>query len=81
MLTNLAEQYQPGTVALYTKDIKYPADGRTDQPLKLVYASDSFNSHQNGLFFGVLIYQVNHNYVPKLMSDPYNEKDTEATGI
>ena len=80
MLTNLAEQYQPGTVALYTKDIKYPADGRSDQPLKLVYASDSFNSHQTGLFFGVLIYQVNHNYVPKPTSDPYNEKDTDATG-
>ena len=80
MLTNLAEQYQPGTVALYTKDVKFPADGGTDQPLKLVYASDSFNSNQTGLFFGVLIYQVNHNYVPKPTSDPYNEKDTEGTG-
>jgi dolichyl-diphosphooligosaccharide---protein glycosyltransferase len=73
-LTNLAQQYQPGTVALYSKDIKYPPNGGEDQPLKLVYASDSFNSNEPGLFFGVLVYQVNPNYVPKPISDPYNEK-------
>jgi dolichyl-diphosphooligosaccharide---protein glycosyltransferase len=73
-LTNLAQQYQPGTVALYTKDIKYPPNGGEDKPLKLVYASDSFNSSQPGLFFGVLVYQVNPNYIPKPISDPYNEK-------
>jgi dolichyl-diphosphooligosaccharide--protein glycosyltransferase len=78
-LTNLAQQYQPGTVALYSKEIKYPPDGGKDQPLKLVYASDSFNSTQPGLFFGVLIYQVNPNYVPKPISDPYNEKVEDNT--
>ena len=80
VLTNLSPQYQPGTVALYSKDIKYPANGDGNKPLKLVYASDSFNSHQAGLFFAVLIYQVNHNYVPKPISNPYNEKISSVNG-
>src|SRR5262249_7423107 len=50
------------------------------KPLQLVYASDSFNSHQPGLFFGVLIYKVNHNYIPKPISDPYNEKMPSVNG-
>jgi dolichyl-diphosphooligosaccharide---protein glycosyltransferase len=79
-LTNLSPEYQPGTVALYSKDIKYPANGDGNKPLKLVYASDSFNSHRPGLFFAVLIYQVNPNYIPKPTSDPYHEKITSVNG-
>ncbi|HEX5573621.1 MAG TPA: peptidylprolyl isomerase, partial [Nitrososphaeraceae archaeon] len=66
-------EYQPGAMAIYSKDIKYPQNATAQQPLKLVYSSDSFRSNTPGLFFAVLIYEVNHNYVPKTTSDPYNE--------
>jgi dolichyl-diphosphooligosaccharide--protein glycosyltransferase len=66
-------EYQPGAMAIYAKNIKYPQNATADQPLKLVYSSDSFNSNRPGLFFGVLVYEVNKNYVPKTISDPYNE--------
>ena len=68
-----SSQYQPGATAIYSKDIKYPDNGTAEQPLKLVYSSASFKSNRPGLFFAVLIYQVNHDYVPKTTSDPYNE--------
>jgi len=68
-----SSEYQPGAMTIYSKDIKYPENGKDGQPLKLVYSSDSFRSSRPGLFFAVLIYQVNHNYVPKTISDPYNE--------
>ena len=68
-----SSQYQQGATAIYTKDIKYPENGNAEQPLKLVYSSASFKSNRPGLFFGVLIYQVNHNYIPKTTSDPYKE--------
>ena len=68
-----SSEYQPGAMTIYSKDIKYPENGKEGQPLKLVYSSDSFRSSRPGLFFAVLIYQVNHNYVPKTISDPYNE--------
>ena len=66
-------EYQPGAMAIYSKDIKYPQNATAEQPLRLVYSSDSFKSNTPGLFFAVLIYEVNHNYVPKTTSDPYNE--------
>jgi dolichyl-diphosphooligosaccharide---protein glycosyltransferase len=66
-------EYQPGAMAIYSKDIKYPQNATAEQPLRLVYSSDSFRSNTQGLFFAVLIYEVNHNYVPKTTSDPYNE--------
>jgi dolichyl-diphosphooligosaccharide--protein glycosyltransferase len=66
-------EYQPGAMAIYAKHIKYPQNATVDQPLKLVYSSDSFNSNEPGLFFGVLVYEVNKNYMPKTISDPYNE--------
>lgn len=66
-------EYQPGAMAIYAKQIKYPQNATVDQPLKLAYSSDSFNSNRPGLFFGVLVYEVNKNYMPKTISDPYNE--------
>jgi dolichyl-diphosphooligosaccharide--protein glycosyltransferase len=66
-------EYQPGAMAIYSKEIKYPQNATAEQPLRLVYSSDSFKSNTPGLFFAVLIYEVNHNYVPKTTSDPYNE--------
>jgi dolichyl-diphosphooligosaccharide--protein glycosyltransferase len=73
-LSNLQPDYRPGTIALYTKDIKYPMGNNPGkQPLSLVYASPSFQSNDQGLVFGVLIYKVNHDYVPKPTSNPYHE--------
>src|SRR6476660_6546515 len=57
----LSPTYQPGSTPFYVKDIKYPK-GNSSQPLTLVYASKSFESDTPGLFFGVLIYKVNHNF-------------------
>ncbi|MFL6473392.1 MAG: STT3 domain-containing protein [Nitrososphaera sp.] len=57
------DTWQPGLVGLYAQNVKYPANGGNDQPLHLVYASPSFRN-QEGVMFGVLIYKVNHDYVP-----------------
>jgi dolichyl-diphosphooligosaccharide---protein glycosyltransferase len=79
-LTNLQPDYKPGTVALYEKDIKYPVGNNPgNQPFSLVYASPSFQSNDQGLVFAVLIYKVNHNYVPKPTSDPYHEVVVNVT--
>ncbi|MDQ3839972.1 MAG: peptidylprolyl isomerase, partial [Thermoproteota archaeon] len=66
MLTNIQEDYSPGTLGLYAKDIKFPANETANQPLSLVYSSPSFRSNNNGLVFGVLVYKVNHEYDPAL---------------
>ena len=55
-----SDKYQTGYIAVYSKTIKYPADG--NGPLKLVYASSSLNSTSSGIVSGVLLYQVNPNY-------------------
>ena len=55
--------YQTGYIAVYSKTIKYPADGAG--PLRLVYTSPSLNSTASGIVSGVLLYQVNPNYVPQ----------------
>jgi dolichyl-diphosphooligosaccharide--protein glycosyltransferase len=72
-LTGLQPEYKPGTIALYTKDIKYPQNGPSNQPFSLVYSSDSFNTEKPGIVFAVLIYKVNHNYTPKPTANPYHE--------
>ena len=54
--------YVPGFVGIYQKDVKFPADG--DGPLKLVYASKSFEQNQSGPKLVVLVYEVNKDYVP-----------------
>jgi dolichyl-diphosphooligosaccharide--protein glycosyltransferase len=73
MLTNIQQNYAPGTLGLYAKDIKFPPNGTANQPLSLVYASPSFNSNSSGLVFAVLLYKVNHDYHPNPLVDPYNE--------
>ena len=73
MLTNIQQNYAPGTLGLYAKDIKFPSNGTANQPLSLVYASPSFNSNSSGLVFAVLLYKVNHDYHPNPLVDPYNE--------
>ena len=73
MLTNIQQNYAPGTLGLYAKDIKFPSNGTANQPLSLVYASPSFNSNSSGLVFAVLLYKVNHDYHANPLVDPYNE--------
>ncbi len=54
--------YLPGMIAIYEKDIKYPSDG--NGPLKLVYASPSFNEEKVGPVIGIFVYEVNKEYMP-----------------
>jgi dolichyl-diphosphooligosaccharide---protein glycosyltransferase len=62
---NIQQDYSPGSMAIYSKDIKYPeSSGGTHQPFSLVYSSTSFKGNNPGLVFAVLIYKVNHDYVP-----------------
>ncbi len=55
-------EYIEGTVAIYAKDIKYPVDG--DGPLRLVYASTSFEDDSQQIVFGIFVYEVNQDYSP-----------------
>lgn len=55
-------EYVLGTIPIYAKDIKYPAD--STGPLRLVYASPSFENDQEQIVFGIFIYEVNDSYVP-----------------
>jgi len=54
--------YRSGFTAVYSKDIKFPAD--ENGPLKLVYSSPSFDVEKGGQVIGVFIYEVNKDYVP-----------------
>lgn len=78
--SNLQPNYSPGTVALYLKHVKFPVGPNPGtQALSLVYSSPSFQSNEPGLVFAVLIYKVNHNYVPKITSNPYHEVFVNVT--
>ncbi|HJY14490.1 MAG TPA: DUF6541 family protein, partial [Nitrososphaeraceae archaeon] len=72
MLTNIQPEYSSGTIALNLKDIKYPINGTSDQPYKLVYASPSFENDNEDIVFGVFVYQVNKNYKPNPVSPQLN---------
>lgn len=67
-LAGIQPVYQPGTIALYTQNLKYPLSEQPDQPFSLVYASPSFVSSTPGLVFGVLVYKVNQDYQPESMA-------------
>ena len=75
MLTNIQPEYSSGTIALNLKDIKYPINGTSDQPYKLVYASPSFENDNEDIVFGVFVYQVNKNYKANPVSQQLNTKD------
>ena len=51
--------YKNGFIEIATKNIKYNSD---NDPLKLVYASPSFNDSKNSTIIFVLVYEVNQNY-------------------
>ena len=64
------QSYQPGLVQLVSKNVKYSENGPSDAPFHLVYASPSFEESKD-IVTGVLIYKVNHDYVPNPVGDPY----------
>lgn len=68
MLANLQPDYSSGTIAINVKDIKYPINGTNDQPLRLVYSSPSFENNKDDIVFGVLLYQINKDYMPNPVS-------------
>lgn len=49
-------QFTPGSIAIYTEQIKYPQG--EEGPLELVYSSPSFNDKSKDLVFGVFIYKI-----------------------
>ena len=79
MLTNIQPEYSSGTIALNLKDIKYPINGTSDQPYKLVYSSPSFENDNEDIVFGVFVYQVNKHYKPHPVSQQSNIQDNETT--
>jgi dolichyl-diphosphooligosaccharide---protein glycosyltransferase len=86
-LAGIQPAYQPGTIALYTQNLKYPLSEQPDQPFSLVYASPSFVSNTPGLVFGVLVYKVNQDYNSESMvaerqdnSTSINASRTSAAG-
>jgi dolichyl-diphosphooligosaccharide--protein glycosyltransferase len=57
-----SETFKPGYIAIYVKDIKFPADG--DGPFQLVYVPPSFQIDASGPLTGPLIYKINKEYIP-----------------
>ncbi|MFM8659577.1 MAG: peptidylprolyl isomerase, partial [Candidatus Nitrosotenuis sp.] len=57
-----ADAYVSGFTPVYFGDIKYPKEG--NGPLKLVYMSPGFFIKESGPINGVLIYEINKDYVP-----------------
>jgi dolichyl-diphosphooligosaccharide--protein glycosyltransferase len=74
-ISNIQRTYQPGMIQLYSKHIKYPADGDPGLPFHLVYSSPSFQK-DNSIMTGVLVYKVNKDYVPHPKGNPYNPANT-----
>ena len=71
----LSPTYQPNAIPFYVKDIKYPKNN-TSEPLSLVYASKSFESDDPGLFFGVLVYKVNHDFKTNNLANGTSSSNT-----
>ena len=55
-----SEIFRPGFSEISVKEIKYNSDS---DPLKLVYASSSFTDENSVPVTGVLVYEINENYV------------------
>ena len=60
--TNLFQDYKPDAYSVYSKQIKYPEDSmsnkESNEPLGLVYSSDSFNNIDPEIISAVLIYKI-----------------------
>ena len=57
------DQYRNGFIPVYVNDLKFK-DPEND-PFYLVYASPSFYSQEQGPMSAVLIYKINHDYIPQ----------------
>ncbi len=57
-----SETFQNGFIPISILDINYADDG--NYPLKLVHTSPSFTNKNIDRFTTVLVYQVNHNFIP-----------------
>jgi len=79
-IQNVSQQWGPGLVGLYTKHVKYPENNNSTagQPLQLVYSSPSFSNNKS-IIFGVFIYKVNHDYVPKPLGNPYSPQEQKPS--
>ena len=58
MTNNDYYSYQPGTIPIYVKDIKFDES----DPFTLVYSSPSFNADKGEAVIGVFIYKLNPDY-------------------
>jgi dolichyl-diphosphooligosaccharide--protein glycosyltransferase len=63
-LANFSDSYTNDSIALYSKQVKYPDNdtNKRQQPLSLVYSSESFKNSHDKMMTAVLIYRVNHDY-------------------
>ena len=55
--------YQNGLIPVYINDLKL--NDSVNDPFYLVYASPSFYDQQPGPMSTVLIYKINHDYIPQ----------------
>ena len=53
--------YKDGFIEISIKEIKYNSE---NDPVQLVYVSDSFTDDNFGPMITVLVYEVNRNYIP-----------------
>ncbi|MGD1837146.1 MAG: peptidylprolyl isomerase [Nitrososphaeraceae archaeon] len=72
-ITGMSPEYVPGSIGFYMKDIKYPNNDSINQPLKLVYASPSFENENDDIVFGIFLYEINKNYEPKINEIQLND--------
>ena len=68
--------YQSGYSGVYIKTIKY--EPNSDGPLRLVYSSPSLERKDSGIISGVLVYEVNHNYVASKIIPTSLETDSRV---
>lgn len=72
-----AQSYVSGFTPVYIDDIKYPQDA--NGPLRLAYMSSGFTIKTSGAINGVLIYEVNKDYVPTEAAKTTTESTPESS--
>jgi hypothetical protein len=61
----IKQQYTPGSLAIYSKHVKYPINSTISsdrQPFSLVYSSTSFTESNQDIISAVFLYKINRNY-------------------
>tara|TARA_B110001454_G_scaffold92951_1_gene88623 strand:- start:1912 stop:3939 length:2028 start_codon:yes stop_codon:yes gene_type:complete len=66
----LSNTFEYGYIPINVIDIKYPSDG--NNPFKLVYGSPTLSYQPADIVSGVLVYEINKNYVPEIIFDELN---------